>query len=233
METKFYLVGGAVRDKVMGIKNPKDMDFTVEAESFDAMRDAILARGSKIFLEQEQFLTIRAKMPFAGRQVDADFVLARKESDSDYSDGRRPNTVVIGTLMDDLARRDFTMNAMAETEDGEIIDPFNGREHIKQKILCTVGNSDIRFNADRLRVLRAVRFEITKHMMMDINIDMSIKKNSSLIGVSAERIADEVNKMMRFDRKATIQSLFVEYNELGMEVLKYIGLEATLKPDYL
>lgn len=231
MEAKFYLVGGAVRDKIMGVKS-KDMDFTVVAESYDAMRDAILERGSTIYLEQEQFLTIRAKMPFAGQKVDADFVLARKESDSDYDDGRRPNSVVIGTLFDDLSRRDFTMNAMAEDEDGTIIDPHGGQFDITSGVLRTVGPAEVRFAADRLRILRAIRFAVTKNMIMSGDIIDSINNNSSLTGVSAERIADEVNKMMKFNRVATIAYLFKLFESLGCEVMKYIGLEATLKPDY-
>jgi len=84
MNVKFYQVGGSVRDKIMGIK-PHDIDFAIGAESFGAMREAILAMGGKIFLEMEKFFTIRANLPELGS---ADFVLTRK--DGSYSDGRRP-----------------------------------------------------------------------------------------------------------------------------------------------
>lgn len=121
MNVKFYQVGGSVRDKIMGIK-PHDIDFAIGAESFGAMREAILARGGKIFLEMEKFFTIRANLPELGS---ADFVLTRK--DGSYSDGRRPDGVTVGTILDDLARRDFTMNAIAiNVETGDILDPFDG-----------------------------------------------------------------------------------------------------------
>lgn len=123
---KFYQVGGSVRDSFIGLKS-KDIDYAVEAPSFDAMREAIKERGGEIFLETPQFLTIRANVPGMGA---CDYVLCRK--DGEYVDGRRPETVTAGTILDDLARRDFTMNAIAIAEDGTILDPFDGRKDISQ-----------------------------------------------------------------------------------------------------
>src|SRR4051812_9903063 len=111
-DAKIYLVGGAVRDKIMNI-TPKDLDYSIECESFDAMRQYIIDRGGTIFLETPQYFTIRAKVPELGA---ADFVLCRR--DGMYKDNRRPETVEVGTIFDDLARRDFTMNAIAIDEQG-------------------------------------------------------------------------------------------------------------------
>src|SRR5689334_19330699 len=100
-KVKLYKVGGYVRDQVLGLKS-KDIDYAVEAESYDAMKNHLIEKGAKIYLEQPQYFTIRGKL----NDEDADFVLCRKEGK--YSDGRRPDTVEIGTIYDDLARRDFT-----------------------------------------------------------------------------------------------------------------------------
>src|SRR5687768_11467708 len=104
-DIRFFRVGGCVRDELLGIES-KDIDFAVEADSFEAMRDAVHARCSKVFLETPEFLTIRGLDPDIGA---VDFVLCRK--DGPTKDGRRPEFVEPGTILDDLARRDFTVNA--------------------------------------------------------------------------------------------------------------------------
>src|SRR4051812_1141546 len=102
MTIKFYEVGGCVRDELLGIPS-KDIDFVVIAPSFEAMRAHLLAEKFKIFVEKQEFVTIRASVPpghpLRQRTRDADFVLARK--DSPTSDGRRPDYVEPGTLEDD------------------------------------------------------------------------------------------------------------------------------------
>src|SRR5690606_30256826 len=111
---QMFEVGGCVRDDLLGIPT-KDVDFTVVAPSFDAMRDHLIREGFRIHVESPEFVAIRAGVPeghpLRERTKDADFVLARK--DAPTGDGRRPDFVEPGTLMDDLARRDFTVNAMA------------------------------------------------------------------------------------------------------------------------
>ena len=91
MNAKFFQVGGCVRDRLMGVPC-HDIDFSVEAESFEAMREAILERGGTIYLDTPEFFTIRAKEPGLGT---VDFVLCRKEGA--YSDGRHPDKVEMGT----------------------------------------------------------------------------------------------------------------------------------------
>lgn len=202
MKPIFYLVGGAVRDKFLD-KKSKDMDYAVEADSYAAMRQAILDRGGEIFLEQEQFLTIRAKVPNLGA---ADFVLCRKESH--YTDGRHPEKVSIGTIQDDLARRDFTMNAIALSEEGAIIDPFGGINDIKNGVINTVGKPQERFDEDRLRILRALRFAVTLkfriHLSLHRAIEHIILNGDPFKGVSQERIREELYKMFRAD---TVQAI--------------------------
>src|SRR5687768_7510936 len=118
MNIQFFQVGGSVRDELLG-KQSKDIDYAVEAPSYGAMREAIVERGGEIFQENEAFLTVRAKVPTLGA---CDYVLCRKDGTYD-KDGRRPDFVEVGSLADDLARRDFTVNAMAKAEDGTLVDP--------------------------------------------------------------------------------------------------------------
>lgn len=202
MEIKFYKVGGYVRDKIMGVKS-KDIDYAVEAPSYEAMRDHIAARG-KIWQERPQYFTVRAKL----NGEDCDYVLCRKEGY--YSDGRRPDVVTMGTIQDDLARRDFTCNAIAEDADGNIIDPFDGAGHIAQKVLCCVGKPADRFSEDSLRLVRAIRFAVTKDFRIDYPI-MECLENEAMLqkleNCSIERIREELVKAFEFNTLRTLNVL--------------------------
>jgi tRNA nucleotidyltransferase (CCA-adding enzyme) len=199
-DIKLYRVGGCVRDKILGVKS-KDIDFSVEAPSFDAMRDEIVRRGGEIFLEKPEYLTIRARVPELGA---ADFVLCRK--DGAYYDGRRPENVELGTLMDDLCRRDFTMNAIAEDEDGRLIDPFSGQLDMIMKVINCVGNTRERFEEDYLRMLRALRFSITKSMGLSLEIRLCLQSDMAdkIADVAEERVREEMLKCFRADTPRTL-----------------------------
>lgn len=201
---KFYKVGGSVRDSLLG-KPSKDIDYAVEAPSFTDMRNAILDREGEIFLEKPEYLTIRARVPALGA---CDFVLCRK--DGSYYDGRRPESVTPGTIFDDLARRDFTMNAMALDEDGTLIDPHGGAADLRKWLIRCVGKAEDRFTEDGLRMLRAVRFHITKQLVLDSDIDLLLRTEhfigTRMFGVSIERVREELYKCYAHD---TIQTLYV------------------------
>ena len=210
--TKIFQVGGSVRDAILGVKS-KDIDFAVEAESFDAMREVILARGGKIFLETPEFLTIRANVPELGS---ADYVLCRK--DGAYSDGRRPESVTVGKISDDLARRDFTMNAMAidmETKLG--LDPHNGLADIVGKLISCVGDAKTRMEEDKLRAFRAVRFAVTKGFTIEAKTEDAIRALApeSFDAVSTERIREELLKMFTSDSYDSFDMLFNRFLNLG------------------
>jgi tRNA nucleotidyltransferase (CCA-adding enzyme) len=217
MRFKTYLVGGAVRDEVMGIPC-KDLDFVVLAPSFNAMKEDLLEQGCKIFVEKPEFLTIRAKHPTLGC---VDFAVARK--DSAYSDGRRPDSTAIAeTLQQDLTRRDFTCNAMAKSlEHGRILDPFHGMKDIEDGILRAVGNARLRFHEDKLRMFRALRFVVTKGFRLEHEICNAIGAftPNSFEGVSTERIREELSKMFRYDSKRSF-SLLMEFPLLWTVVNK-------------
>lgn len=181
---KFYRVGGKVRDDLLGIPS-KDIDFAVEANSYEEMKEELQRRGYKIFLETPQYLTIRARDPIS-REA-ADFALCR--FDGDYHDCRRPIEVSIGTIEDDLARRDFTINAMAIDEDGNFLDPHGGKEDLENKILRCVGSTHDRMQEDSLRSLRAIRFVVTKDLEFCPELWKAL--NSEWLPPMMEKLADE------------------------------------------
>ena len=202
MKLKTYLVGGAVRDAIMG--NPsKDLDFVVIAPSFAAMREDVLNDGCKIFVEKPEYLTIRANHPKWGA---VDFAVARR--DGFYTDGRRPDSTDIASdLEQDLSRRDFTMNTLAQDiETGEIIDPFGGLKDIADKMIVCVGNPELRLKEDRLRAFRAIRFAIQKGFAIEANTSYAIRALSfnDFTHVSTERIRDEILKMCLVNSMLTI-----------------------------
>jgi tRNA nucleotidyltransferase/poly(A) polymerase len=224
MKIKFYKVGGAVRDLVMGLQ-PKDIDFAVEAPSFAAMRAEILALGGQIFLETEKMFTIRAKVPDLGA---CDYVLCRK--DGEYTDGRSPDSVTVGTIFDDLARRDFTMNAMAIdiTDTGGLVDPFGGRADICARVIRCVGNPLSRFAEDKLRIFRAVRFAVCKEMAIEQQTSNAMFQlghdlNDGFNAVSTERIREELFKMFSHDSYASFNLLFEVFGGLG-EIVRSRGI---------
>lgn len=223
---KLYKVGGYVRDSILGIPS-KDIDYSVEANSFEEMKKGLLEMGVELFPipNAEKFMTLRGKLN--GEAVD--FVLCRK--DGYYSDGRRPDQVEMGSIFDDLARRDFTMNAIAISyDDGEFVDPHGGFKDIKDKRIRCVGSTD-RLKEDSLRMLRAMRFSITKDFVMEYDIIDCIEKNFELLkNVSRERIFEEMNKMFNANSAKTFKLMidFQKVFEFIFEECK-VNLNAILK----
>lgn len=217
-----YLVGGAVRDELLGIPC-KDLDYVVVAPSFEAMKADLLEQGCHIFVEKPEFLTIRCKHPTLGC---VDFACARK--DGNYTDGRRPDSTQIAeSVTQDLARRDFTCNAIAKhVENGRIVDPWNGTTAIQNKLLVAVGEPIARLNEDRLRAFRALRFAVTKGFIIDgllSNAIHSLSLPSMFDSVSTERIREEIVKMFRRNTFQSFHLLIREYPTL-FEVVNARGI---------
>lgn len=230
---KYYMVGGCVRDRLLGQKT-KDVDFAVEANSFVAMRTGILLDGFNIYMEKPEFLTIRAgvpeKHPLRATVKDADFVLCRAEGD--YRDGRHPEFVRPGTILEDLSRRDFTVNAMALSVDGVLLDPFDGAKDCERKLLRFVGDPMVRINEDGLRVLRALRFVVTKGFRLEKATADALKSDSAagmLSRVTEERVREEMEKMFACDTLHTLR-LLDEFPLIEKAVFsRKLRLSATLK----
>ena len=216
---KFYEVGGCVRDEILGLKS-KDIDY-VAVPSEELLKDVSSAHtmfgilegylkneGFEIFLVTPDCFTIRAKFPKEHKyQGVADFVMARKEIG--YVEGTRTPIVVPGTLKDDLERRDFTVNAMAKGEDGVIIDLFDGMKDLEKMVLSTPLPTKQTFDDDPLRVLRAIRFAITKGFSLkhlDYYINNYDYENKMKV-VSSERIREELYKCFKHDTMDTLDTL--------------------------
>lgn len=221
MQPKYYIVGGYVRDQLLGVKS-KDVDFAVEAESYSAMRQDLISKGVIIYQERENFLVIRGSHPKYGG---VDYVLCRSESD--YADGRRPNEVKISSLFEDQKRRDFTVNSIAQAEDGTLIDPFGGQEDLKKNRLRCVGDPYVRFSEDYLRIVRAVRFHIVKGFDLQYSIQECFLEKalvSKLAQVSKERIYEELRKCFEHDTKKTLD-FFREYSILESVIFGDCGIK--------
>ena len=230
-----YLVGGFVRDHIMGLES-KDIDIVCEASSFEEMLTWVEATHKKVFLTNKEFLTIRA---LGNDNKPYDYVLTRRESG--YSDGRHPDEVYIGSILDDLARRDFTINSMAwSINNQELLDPHGGQEDIDLKFLNCVGNTYKRFEEDPLRILRAMRFSITKGFMVNQQIAGVFKDPSwserIINTVSMERIQEELKKCFFFDAAETMRFLVEDMSsEFRCKIFKSkfsnsnLWLEPTIK----
>lgn len=216
MDYKLFEVGGRIRDHFLGLKS-KDIDYSVVIENRDyypiedvfwSFSDQLKSEGYEVFLETESCFTIRAKFPEDHIHSGiADFVLARKELG--YIKGTRQPEVVLGTLEDDLRRRDFTVNAMAKDIDGNIIDLFGGQKDLQNKILRTPEDTAVSFNDDPLRILRAIRFAITKDLDFSDEMWRAIDAFNAekMSVVSTERIREELYKCFKFDTLKTFEYL--------------------------
>ena len=215
---QIFRVGGCIRDGILGI-NSKDIDFTFVLDNLDQtveegfiqMEQWMKDGGFEIFLSTPDMFTIRGKFPkdhvHAG--LVADFVMARKEIG--YIEGTRRPILALGNLEDDLVRRDFTVNALAEDINGNIIDLFNGREDLAKGLLRTPLDPMVTFMDDPLRLLRALRFTITKDFVMHSDIWEAMKQPALLskleLTVSGERIREEIMKMMVKDTPRSFRLL--------------------------
>lgn len=240
---KIFKVGGCVRDSLLGIKT-KDIDFTfvlddlnkTVEEGFKEMEQWMVDQGFTIFLSVPEMFTIRAKFPSDHKfaKLDADFVMARKEVG--YVEGTRRPILELGTLEDDLIRRDFTVNAMAEDEDGNLIDLFDGMWALENRMLLTPLDPAQTFLDDPLRMLRALRFSITKDFIIPpktwsaIFLPTLIDKLEKT--VSGERIREEVVKMMQADTVKTLR-LFNEIDKIEPRFMEVVfGKDMWLKPTF-
>ncbi len=185
-----YLVGGCVRDFVMG-KVPHDYDITVCA-SPDNVRELFVRLGYKTYDVGIKFGTVSVVCDNTVVEI------TPYRTESNYADSRHPENVeYVKDIKLDLSRRDFTINALAMNKNGEILDLFDGLSHIKSKTLCCVGNPRKRFTEDALRILRAIRFAC--RFGFDIQEETFIAMNECRHGlkkISAERIQSELRETL-------------------------------------
>ncbi|MFA6439022.1 MAG: CCA tRNA nucleotidyltransferase [Bacteriovoracaceae bacterium] len=188
-----YVVGGYVRDKLLG-KEVSDIDIVVVGNGIDFAEAAAVALKKRKIVTYEKFGT--AMMPTEDGKIE--FVGARKEQ---YHRESRNPSVDVGTLEEDLSRRDFTINALAVSINaatwGTLIDPFNGQSDLLAKIIRTPLDPSATFDDDPLRIMRAVRFSAQLDFAIDVatmNAIPPMKERLSII--SQERITEEFMKIM-------------------------------------
>jgi tRNA nucleotidyltransferase/poly(A) polymerase len=227
-----YIVGGFVRDKILG-RPTKDVDIVCVGDGIE------LAHGvAKSFPKKPQvnFFKNFGTAQFRHHGFDVEFVGARKES---YSQNSRKPDVAPGTLEDDQKRRDFTINALAislnKGDYGSLIDPFNGISDLDEKIIRTPLDPDITFSDDPLRMMRCIRFATQLGFSIYPETLESVRNNKDRISIiSQERITDELNKIVLsskpsigFDllfQTGLLQKFFPQLVELsGVEIVEGKG----------
>ena len=182
-----FAVGGCVRDALAG-RSPHDWDLTTNATP-DQMKQAVGLRFSDAGLKHGTVTFI-----VGGEPVE----VTTYRVEGTYSDGRHPDSVAFAAnIQDDLARRDFTVNAMAWSPETGIVDPFGGVEDLARGVLRCVGDANERFSEDGLRVMRALRFATVYGFSVDAATARAVhERRQMLSAVSAERISAELSKML-------------------------------------
>jgi len=207
-----YLAGGCVRDRILGLK-AKDYDIATDARPQTVARlfDNTLAVGAKfgvmlVVLEGEQF------------------EVATFRAEAGYADGRRPSAIRFGTLEEDVKRRDFTIGGMyLDPDSGRIIDLVGGMRDLRAGVIRAIGDSELRFAEDHLRMLRAVRFAARLNFTIDPATWSGIQRSSTKIAqIASERVGEEIMMIMTQGGAA-----------LGLDLLVDSGLAALILPEVL
>jgi len=212
-----WCVGGCVRDSLLG-RVPEDWDVTTSAlpeETMAVFRDHAIPTGLK-----HGTVTVRAEH----RSVE----VTTYRLDGVYSDHRRPDSVAFtASLEEDLARRDFTVNAMALGLRGELRDPFEGQEDLKRRVLRCVGDPDRRFREDALRMMRGLRFAAVLGFSIDPATGDSIQRNRALLQeIAVERIQVELLKLLQGPGAAEVLRAYPEVlGAFWPELLPMVGFD--------
>ena len=188
-----YAVGGCVRDALLGLK-PLDWDLTTNARLDDLI---------KVFPEaqilSEDYSVVRLDFTTSNDDDKNPIVdIATFRSENNFEKYGKPSEVTfVDKIEDDLSRRDFTVNAMADNPQRKFVDPYNGRADVKNKIVKIIGDPDVRFTEDPIRIMRGIRFAAEKGFTIEENTLEAMKRHAyRLMEVSAEKVRDEFKKIM-------------------------------------
>jgi len=218
VELKVYEVGGCVRDSFLGVES-NDIDYAINARTFDEMRKYVTANSKKIFLEKPEQGIIRY-LNLDG--IPEDMALCIKN--------REQNGIVIetGSIEDDLSNRDFTINAIAKLRGtSEVIDPFNGVDDIQKKIIRCVRKPEEIFKDDPVRMIRAIRFKIQFDFSYDTELDDFFNSDINfdwLLEVDRERVRQELDKCF----KVSVDKSLCEVFRLGAHFREVLFLKHEL-----
>ncbi|QYN50525.1 MULTISPECIES: CCA tRNA nucleotidyltransferase [Apibacter] len=208
-----FVIGGFVRDLLLERPKVKDIDIVTEGSGIElalSVADKLHSKPKVSVFKRFGTAMIHVK------DYDVEFVGARKES---YSFDSRKPFVETGTIEDDQNRRDFTINTLAislnEENFGELVDPFNGLEDLKRKIIRTPLDPEITYSDDPLRMIRAIRFATQLNFTIESSSFLAIKENAERFDIlSKERITDEFNKIMMSPQPSIGLKLLYEANLL-------------------
>ena len=220
-----YAIGGYVRDFFLERKS-KDIDVVTLGKSIDLANLLHQKLGEEAHLSVfKNFGTAQIKY----HDLEIEFVGARKES---YNHNSRNPIVEDGSLEDDQNRRDFTINAIAiglsKNNFGKLLDPFNGLNDLTNKLLKTPLNPDITYSDDPLRMMRAIRFASQLNFQIDEPSFEAISKNKNRIKIiSAERIADEINKIILSQKPSVGFKLLLNSGLLDLIFPELVKLQGT------
>ena len=194
-----YVIGGFVRDCILQRDFKKDIDIVTIGSGID-----LALKVSELLPHQPKVQVFKnyGTAMLRYKEIDIEFVGARKES---YNHDSRNPIVENGTLEEDQNRRDFTINALAFSLNaknyGEVVDPFNGLDDLKNKIIKTPLNPDITYSDDPLRMLRGIRFASQLNFEIETESLLAIERNKDRIKIiSGERIVDELNKILETEK---------------------------------
>ncbi len=219
--------GGCVRDELLGLE-PDDYDVASSATP-----DQVRALFRRSIAVGASFGVIEVLGP-PGLKGPLKVQVATFRTDGDYADGRRPLSVTFGSAREDALRRDFTINGMfLNPLTGEVLDHVGGRDDLRAGLLRAIGDPEKRFEEDRLRLARAVRMAARFGLALDPQTSTAIKRHASaLTVVSAERVAEELRKMLRHPSRSTAVAM-LESHGLLEQVLPELARHASHHPDHL
>ena len=201
---KAYAVGGCVRDYLLG-KPEKDIDITTSAKP-ETVEEILKQNNIKVVETGLQHGTVTAVLNGEPYEI----TTFRK--DGEYKDNRRPESVsFVDDVKEDLSRRDFTINAMAYNHKEGIVDLFGGKKDIDNKVIRAVGNADLRFKEDALRIMRALRFSATLCFDIEESTKKAIFDNMYLLdNIAKERIFTELKKLLAGDNALQVLDAYKE-----------------------
>jgi putative nucleotidyltransferase with HDIG domain len=221
IQAPIYLVGGSVRDYLLG-NEPKDYDFAT-ALLPEEVEARIITSGCKAYTIGKKFGTIGMKLKLEnGKYEYVEITTYRGEeydqlTKSTLARSRKPTVNFITEIHEDLSRRDFTINSLAMDKNGNIKDFFGGQEDLKNKILRTVGVPKQRFKEDPLRILRAIRFAAKYDLQIESKTwEYVCKMKFELLRVSKERWVIELDKILGFDNIKVGLNLLIDSGILGV-----------------
>lgn len=211
---KAYIVGGCVRDSIMG-RTPNDWDMTTSALPEETLKVFSDFRTIPTGLKHGTVTVLIEKQPIE---------ITTMRIDGEYSDSRRPDSVEFtDEITMDLSRRDFTVNAMAYNPDDGVVDPFGGKDDIERKIIRCVGEADRRFGEDALRIIRALRFASVLGFSIDKDTSDSIMRNHlHMQDVASERIRVELVKLLS---GKGVEEILTDYKEVIFGIIPELKAE--------